>query len=112
MRFAVGLIGLLIVGCAQPIAEVDRQLPVDRIKSPSGRILCAVHRVPLTTARGWRSEAIIMSHPVGAASIKFEEDNPNRIPFGESLSKTKECPIAGEVTFCRLCEKGVGRDDQ
>jgi hypothetical protein len=109
MRFAFCL-GLLVAACANPSRHVDEQIKPTTIKSSDGRVLCAVHKIPLTTIRGWRSEAIISEHPIDAAAKKDEECNPNRIFSGESRTRSKECPIPAEITFCRWCDEGVGCD--
>jgi len=75
-------------------------------------MLCAVHRIPLTALAGWRSDAIILFHPIGEASIKYEECNPNAIPPAPDFSchRTKECTIPIEITYCKWCDEGVGCD--
>jgi hypothetical protein len=109
MRFAF-CFGLLVAACANPPHHVDEQMKPIRIKSPGGQVLCAVHKIPLTTIHGWRSEAIILEHPIDEAARKDEECNPNRIFSGESRNRTKECTIPAEITFCKWCDKGVGCD--
>ncbi len=73
-------------------------------------MVCAVHHIPLTTIHGWRSDAIILEHPIGEASIKYEECNPNRIPSDFSRRRTKDSPSPTEITYCKWCEEGVGCD--
>lgn len=111
MRSAAVFALVALTACANPGQQTaQRQDPPARIKSPSGQWLCAVHQIPLTTARGWKTEGIILSHPVGDASIKEEHDNPNPIPTGYSLHRTKDCTEPTEFSYCRWCEEGVGRN--
>ena len=48
MRLALCL-GLLVTACANPPRHVDEQIKPTTIKSPDGQVLCAVHKIPLTT---------------------------------------------------------------
>jgi hypothetical protein len=109
MRIAL-LFAIFLFGCASPTRQTEEQIKPTRIKSSNGQILCAVHKIPLTTIHGWRSEAIILAHPIDEAGRRDEECNPNRILPGESRTRTKECTIPGEITFCRWCDEGVGCD--
>jgi hypothetical protein len=110
MRAFIAIVAVALASCAAPVAKVAQEDPPSRIKSPSGQWLCAVHQIPLTTVRGWKTEGIILSHPVGEASIKYEHDNPNPIPTGYSLHRTKECTEPTEFSYCRWCQEGVGRN--
>ena len=112
MRVVLAFVTVALAACTnpgQPAAQQQQELPA-RIKSPSGQWLCAVHQIPLTTVRGWKTEGIILSEPVGEASIKYEHDNPNPIPSGYSLHRTKECTVPTEFSYCRWCQEGVGRN--
>lgn len=107
---SVVLFAVLVAGCATPPRHVEQQLKPTRIKSPDGKVLCAIHKIPLTTIHGWRSDAIILEHPIGEAAAREDDCNPNRIFSGESRTRTKECNIPAEITFCKWCDEGVGCD--
>ena len=110
MRALIAMVAVALVSCATPKANLAQEDQPSRIKSPSGRWLCAVHHIPLTRVHGWKTEGTILSEPVGEASIKYEHDNPNPIPTGYSLHRTKECTVPVEFSYCRWCEEGVGRN--
>ena len=101
---------MLFASCANPPRNVEEQIKPARITSTDGKILCAVHRIPLSTIRGWRSEGIILEHPIGAEATRWDDCNPNRIFSGYSRTRTKECTFPTEITFCKWCDEGVGCD--
>ena len=107
---SVVLLSVFFAACATPSRQVEEKIKPTTIKSPSGQMLCAVHHIPLTTVSGWRSGAIILGHPIGEASIKYEECNPNQIPADFSRRRTKERTIPTEIRYCKWCEEGVGCD--
>jgi len=109
MRLAL-VFAVFFAGCANPPRRAEEQVKPSTISSPDGQILCAVHHIPLTTMRGWRSDAIILEHPIGEAAAREEACIPNTIPPWESRVRTKECTIPGEITFCKWCDEGVGCD--
>jgi hypothetical protein len=109
MRLALAL-AVFVAGCANPPRHVEEQPKPTRIKSPDGQILCAIHKIPLTTIHGWRSDAIILEHPIGAEATHWDDCNPNRIFSGYSRTRTKDCTIPAEITFCKWCNEGVGCD--
>ena len=110
MRFALALAtGMAVSSCASGVdLSTDSRHPSARIHRTSGQVLCGVHRVPLVTIKGWKTDGMVWSHPVGEAAIKFERDNPDRILSGYSRSKTKEYIVPTEITYCRRCQDGAG----
>jgi hypothetical protein len=109
MRWAVFL-AVFFAAYTTPPRQVEEKTKPTTIKSSSGQILCAIHHIPLTTIHGWGSAVIALGHPIGEASIKYEECNPNQIPYGVSRRRTKECTIPTEITYCKWCDEGVGCD--
>src|SRR5438093_2161621 len=102
MRVVAGPLSFLLVSCATP---VERQPAPSTMRSWSGETLCAIHKIPLTTIHGWTSGTIILSHPIDDEGRKDEACNPNRMPLADSLTRTKECTIPTEITYCRWCQQ-------
>jgi hypothetical protein len=84
------------------------------IKSGSGVVLCAKHRIPLLTVRGYGVQdyapgprrTITMIHTFGK-QLEREQCNPNYIPRDKSLKRTKDYPVPVSVTYCPKCEEAT-----
>jgi len=50
------------------------------IKLPSGVKVCAIHRVPLMTIKGFEDPTLLEAIPLFESDRKREEQNPNAIP--------------------------------
>ena len=106
MRAVAILITLFLASCANPAQQAaQKQLPERIVKSASGKLLCGVHGIPLTTIHGYCTPGLIgCSMPLEKYQQEIEEHNPNFIPHGESPSRTKECTVPTLITYCRWCE--------
>jgi hypothetical protein len=51
---------LVLTSCANAPKHVEEKIKPTTIRSPSGQILCAVHKIPLSTIHGWRTEGIVL----------------------------------------------------
>jgi hypothetical protein len=109
MRAAV-LTALLLAGCANPAEQAARHKSTPARYFQAGKTYCGVHRKPLTIASGFRTEGIILEHPMDLAAKKDDEANPNRIPAGYSLTRTKDCIIPTQFEYCTWCEEGIGHE--
>ena len=109
MRVVYGGLAFLLVSCAAPVLHEYPKFA----KSPTGQLLCGVHKVPIVTVRAYSystERTIVLEHPIGLAAEKGEDCNPNRIPTGYSLRPTKDLRIQSEVEYCPWCQDGVGCD--
>jgi hypothetical protein len=86
------------------------------ITSRTGQKLCARHHIPLVTVHGYgtldyapgprdiyQNRVITLIHTWGLQAQR-EKCNPNYIPRGQSLQRTKDQPVPILVTYCPKCE--------
>jgi hypothetical protein len=102
-------LALLVVSCADPTPHEYRKYA----RSSTGQLLCGVHKIPLVTVRAYSYSSerpIFLDHPIGLTAEKDEKCNPNPIPRGYSLRRTKDLRYPTEVQYCPWCQDGVGCD--
>ena len=85
---------------------MDARTALAIITLQSGQKVCGVHYVPLITIRRYKPEGIGgESFPLEQYQRELEEKNPNFIPyFGFSRSRTKECTVPTEISYCPSCQ--------
>src|SRR5438132_13403228 len=90
---------------------MDARTALAIITLQSGQKVCGVHYVPLITIRRYKPEGIGgESFPLEQYQRELEEKNPNFIPyFGFSRSRTKECTVPTELSYCPSCQAAYAR---
>jgi hypothetical protein len=97
---------LALTGCVNGGSQTTTQQRPNVITLQSGQKVCAVHYVPLITIKGYRPEGIGgEALPLEQYQRELEDKNPNFIPyFGFSRSRTKECTVPTEISYCPSCQ--------
>src|SRR4051794_37146049 len=109
MRALRVFIAIALTGCANSFGTAPEQGPPSAVvRSPSGKLLCAVHRYPLVTVDGWQYSGLVRWARLTPLALEEVNKHPNRVPCGYSLYPRKDFPTRAKITYCRMCEADVG----
>ena len=106
MSTPLPLISALFVAVLSGCTNCDYLAWHPVVTSPTGQKLCARHRVPLVTVRGYahRGEDVILYHWAGM-NHTVDACNPNRIDPDCSLRPTKRNSHRWTFSYCPDCER-------
>jgi Carboxypeptidase regulatory-like domain len=90
-------------GLPQSVRECVELRSHPTIVARTGVLLCAKHRIPLVTQRGYRMRELTLIHTWGLR-LQREKCNPNYIPHDQSLKRDKDYTIPTMITYCPKCE--------